>query len=72
MPKQFIPKRGDKFKVFMFVLLPAYEGKVFVCTGRCQKDLKPRIKAKRLGDKKSEFALDRCSFIFVKVQPKSS
>lgn len=62
MAKKYIPKSGDKFKVF--VKLSAFQGELFTCTGRCQKNYTSCIQAKNSKDKKPHFAFNRHIFVF--------
>lgn len=70
MAKKYIPQSGDKFKVF--VLVPAFQGKVFLCTGKCFKNHRICVKAKDLTDLTDEkpLAFNRQVFDFEEVKPK--
>lgn len=51
----------------MFILVPVFNGDVFVCTGRYRKGGKVCIEAKRKGEAIANFALNRNNFVFQKV-----
>ena len=59
------PKEGEKFKAFM--LVSAFDGEAFVCTGRYEKEGKWCVEAKRPGEKEAQFAFNQDTFVFVKA-----
>lgn len=50
------PEEGDKIRIFQRV--PAFGGKVFVCTGRRYKKGKKCIAARNLYGKQADFTID--------------